>query len=795
MEKRYKKRADHLEGVSLYDYVARHWRSDGKLTCPNFFGYHDRPTWPLNETYSKWMLTFYVPWRNSVDELKSADGTFATALESHMNDENFPEPTKAEIMRAKRNDRGVDLSEAAGLIGDTNFTPTDSRRDALNDAAADAALSPGDADNGNDESEFQDMSDELFDRLDPRIPENHDWSLGYDASLVAKLVEYAKKFYDSRRAATIRQMLGGNEDLVELFKEELFRPEKAQSEEQKFLIFHHLLVHYNFKMHEANPIEHPLPPMENVFVEGKPGVGKSWVSNTIRNITRAVRKCNLADKATAPTGCSASIIRGSTHHRSIGVPTGKKFKGSPSNMETTHLDKLRAMRIELSKVFTYIKDEHSMDGRATWGWIRHRFEEFRGPAQAIDDDLVQLSSVGDLPPEVHNRPFGGVPTTISLGDSHQLPPVMMKALHDQAPAKAGSSDQVGKVAFADFINPPDTSVANSTVVLMDHVFHQDDEHFLGFLDRVRQGDLTDDDVDFLLSKRLDRIRGTPEGDLFDDALHLVPQWKQAHKLNFDYLKNSFNTPIAKMRAKLSNTRTDGRNCCVQESSLPMKSALCVGAVVMCLHNFIVEHGIMNGSVGVVTQICFSNSSGASDGTEYVIVDFPNCSVPEDDALIPGMPPTCVPIPVVEVRCEKKCCSIAVIPLLVCKALTGHKAQGMTVGSGEQFKRLVVHLPTKGMRSVAGWELVAISRVKSPDLFAIGNATNQLDRQTIKKIGKGLACDRTREFLQSLEAVAATSQQRTKVAITNLDQSENKTFQGGCDFLLNWYRTNFFDQST
>ena len=100
-----------------------------------------------------------------------------------------------------------------------------------------------------------------------------------------------------------------------------------------------------------------------------------------------------------------------------------------------------------------------------------------------------------------------------------------------------------------------------------------------------------------------------------------------------------------------------------------------------------------------------------------------------------------------------------------------------------------------MRSVAGWELVAISRVKSPDLFAIGNATNQLDRQTIKKIGKGLACDRTRTFLQSLEAVAATSQQRTKVAITNLDQSENKTFQGGCDFLLNWYRTNFFDQST
>ena len=68
---------------------------------------------------------------------------------------------------------------------------------------------------------------------------------------------------------------------------------------------------------------------------------------------------------------------------------------------------------------------------------------------------------------------------------------------------------------------------------------------------------------------------------------------------------------------------------------------------------------------------------------YVIVDYPDSTVPEEQKLIPNKPATYVPIPLVTRRCEKKCCSMTAIPIQVCKALSIHKSQGMTVGEGKQ----------------------------------------------------------------------------------------------------------------
>ena len=48
----------------------------------------------------------------------------------------------------------------------------------------------------------------------------------------------------------------------------------------------------------------------------------------------------------------------------------------------------------------------------------------------------------------------------------------------------------------------------------------------------------------------------------------------------------------------------------------------------------------------------------------------------------------LPIPTFTSRCEK-ICSITKIPLRVCIAITIHKTQGMTIGPGEQFEKIVV----------------------------------------------------------------------------------------------------------
>ena len=75
-----------------------------------------------------------------------------------------------------------------------------------------------------------------------------------------------------------------------------------------------------------------------------------------------------------------------------------------------------------------------------------------------------------------------------------------------------------------------------------------------------------------------------------------------------------------------------------------------------------------------------------------------------------------------------------IPLQVCKALSIHKSQGMTVGEGKQFKKVIVHLPINGNKC-PGQELVATSRAVKLNDFAIGNSLTQLTRQNLLKIGR------------------------------------------------------------
>jgi hypothetical protein len=102
------------------------------------------------------------------------------------------------------------------------------------------------------------------------------------------------------------------------------------------------------------------------------------------------------------------------------------------------------------------------------------------------------------------------------------------------------------------------------------------------------------------------------------------------------------SPIAKINAQLHNSRSDDKNCCIKGTLYPIKNSLYVGAKVMYLKNFVVEHKLMNGSVGHLKAICYKHPAGPKHNTnncvQYVIVDFPQCTIPACEALIPGMMP-------------------------------------------------------------------------------------------------------------------------------------------------------------
>ncbi len=59
--------------------------------------------------------------------MKAIDGTYATALNDFLWDPLMPEGKRAQILRAKRNEKGVDQSAATDLVGNGDYTPSGDR--------------------------------------------------------------------------------------------------------------------------------------------------------------------------------------------------------------------------------------------------------------------------------------------------------------------------------------------------------------------------------------------------------------------------------------------------------------------------------------------------------------------------------------------------------------------------------------------------------------------------------------------------------------------------------------------
>jgi hypothetical protein len=200
---------------------------------------------------------------------------------------------------------------------------------------------------------------------------------------------------------------------------------------------------------------------------------------------------------------------------------------------------------------------------------------------------------------------------------------------------------------------------------------------------------------------------------------------------------------------------------------------------------------MNGSVGV-REICFKNPEGDAKPvlSDYIVVEFPRLKLTQ--SLIPRQDSKMIPIPRTTTPYEKNCCSISALPLQIYRALTIHKSQGMTVGEGEQFEKVIVYLPDNAR--TPGLPLVACSRSKKATDFAIGNNLHQdVSKKDIQQIGSTKAYKARRSILKELGEKAKETQQPTIDGIAALHEGEmesNRSFEGGCEFLLKWYINNF-----
>ena len=93
---KYTRRDEDLDQINVYKFCVYHFSS--KVIIPQFFGFKDVPTWPLQEEYSKWMLTIFKPWRVAAEELRHADGSYASSLVEFLYNPLFPARKRSEIL-------------------------------------------------------------------------------------------------------------------------------------------------------------------------------------------------------------------------------------------------------------------------------------------------------------------------------------------------------------------------------------------------------------------------------------------------------------------------------------------------------------------------------------------------------------------------------------------------------------------------------------------------------------------------------------------------------------------------
>ena len=226
----------------------------------------------------------------------------------------------------------------------------------------------------------------------------------------------------------------------------------------------------------------------HLFVTGRAGTGKSTLLCAMREM--------ITQEAVvlAPTGLAAVNVGGQTIHSFFGFP--------PRLIRSDDIGRSRNGRL-MRRLKAIIVDEVSMV-RSDLMW-------------AIDQSLRMNRG---RPREA----FGGV-RLLLFGDLHQLPPVVQGGeVAEHLESAHGGPFFFQVPALADG--------AGTSLIELERVFRQNDEMLLRVLNRVRDGEASEDDL-AVLNERAHAIRTLGEGDAY---VILTPTNAAAQRINMAYLE-------------------------------------------------------------------------------------------------------------------------------------------------------------------------------------------------------------------------------------------------------------------
>ena len=424
------------------------------------------------------------------------------------------------------------------------------------------------------------------------------------------------------------------------------------------------------------------------YVGGPGGTGKSQVIKAIVDFHKKL-KVKHTLKLCAHTGTAAKHIGGSTTTTLFGFDSNKKRTKLQSTFE---------------KVDTIIVDEVSMIGCRQLAKISNALTKAKCASPSL--------------------PFGGV-DMIFFGDFIQFPPVKDSPLYSAW--KTGKNTAKKKQSEINKELGRHLWKQVNHIILLDEQMRVQDQAYLGMLNRLREGNCLDSDVEMLntrvvghtvdITSIVDAPIIAPGNQLVMAVNDLFVASHSQHtrvsvSIGQDYIgkrKKKVPKNVAKKYRNWASTRTKG---------LPRELQLFVGMPVIVTTNIKTELGITNGTMGVVRLIHFKNGQVINEDTgvhyleenpDYIIVELDDISVKPLD----GLPPNHIPIVPIKksfsVYMPGKTKAVNVnrihFPLVPRYSCTAHKSQGKTLS-----KAIVDLVPLKRGVGIE-FAYVPLSRVR------------------------------------------------------------------------------------
>jgi len=449
---------------------------------------------------------------------------------------------------------------------------------------------------------------------------------------------------------------------------------------------------------------------ENIFISGAGGTGKSTL---LKELFASLKATGITCGLTATTGSAAVSIGGVTIHSWTGIRLGDK------ELKQHYAEMLRSKaRKNWRTTKVLIVDEVSMLGM-------NLFEK--------------LNTLGQWIRMNENKPFGGLQLVL-CGDMCQLPPI--------------NDDYIFKSKI--------WNTLDFNYIVLEHPWRfQNDIDYFYLLQRMRKMKLTGGDIQRLEERKrayVNLMKETKEDDErsakkgLPGGLSLVEKKIKPTRLfskridvdrmnkdELDKLPGKEFSYIAKDAIKAKNR--DGKIELYQklvEQAIPTQIFLKDGSQVILTWNLDVEHGLCNGSRGIVTE-CLDEAVRVlfKNGMECLIE--PNIwTIENEDALF----------------------ARSQIPLILGWSYTIHRAQGQTLDSA------IVNLRDVFCNNQA---YVAMSRCKSMDsLYIVDYDIRKMaiDQCSIEFESQIRGEDEQSEVVEVEGAEAKNSQQDREIPISD-----------------------------